>query len=157
MFGYFPLWFGTYCTLPDRKNKNLVVIANRFNLDIYTPEQADSLVSSIAIGLSNVRQMAMDNTLVENVTCKFGQKLHHNSKKWYTWSFSQQVLYDAYDLVIMADDKTRNQILVISHTSTQTPLFRTSIIGKWHTIDSNNVSLSINDIVCSTQVQHYSS
>lgn len=36
MFGYFPLWFCTYHTLPDRRNKNLAVIANRFNLVIDT-------------------------------------------------------------------------------------------------------------------------
>ena len=55
----------------------------------------------------------------------------------------------------MADDKTRNQMFVISHTGTQTPLFRKSIIGKWHTVGCYNATLSINDIVCSTQVQQY--
>ena len=57
IFGYFPLWLCTYPTLPDKKNKNLVVIANKFNLDINTPQQAEILVTSIAMGLSNIRQM----------------------------------------------------------------------------------------------------
>ena len=100
----------------------MVVIANRFNLDINTPQQAESLVTSIAIGLSNVRQMPMDNTLVEHITCKFGRYLHKNGETWYTWSYPKQVLYDAYDPVFMADVKTRNQIVVISRTGTQTPL-----------------------------------
>ena len=133
----------------------MVIIANRFNLDINTPQQAESLVSSIAIGLSNVRQMPMDNTLVEHITCKFGQYLRKNSKTWSTWNYPEQPLYDTYDPVWMADIKTRNQIVVISCTGTQTPLFRTSIIGDWFSVDSDKVSLSMNNIVCSTQVQHY--
>ena len=56
----------------------------------------------------------------------------------------------------MADDKIRNQIVVISHTGTKTPLFCKFIINKWHTIDDcYNAKLSIKDIVCSTQVQQY--
>ena len=84
LFGYFPLWFQTYRTLPDKKNKNLIVIANRFNLDIDTQEQADGLVSSISIGLSNAQKMPMDNTCVEHETYKYGRFLHQNSEKWYT-------------------------------------------------------------------------
>ena len=72
LFGYFPLWFRTYQTLPDKKNNNLIVIANRFNLTIDTPKQDEGLVSSISIGLSNVCKMPMDNTWVEHKTCKYG-------------------------------------------------------------------------------------
>ena len=133
----------------------MIVIANRFNLDINTPQQAESLVTSIAMGLSNVQQMPMDDTLVEHIACKFGRYLRKNGKTWSTWNYPEQPLYDAYDPVLMADVNTRNQIVVISQTGTKTPLFRTSIIGEWYSVDSNNVSLSMNNIDCSTQVQHY--
>ena len=55
----------------------------------------------------------------------------------------------------MADIRTRIKIVVTSCTGTQTPLFRTSIIGDWFSGNSNKVSLSMHEIVCSTQVQHY--
>ena len=150
MFGYFPLWLRMYRTLPDRKNKNLVVIANKFNLDINTLQQAESLVTSIAMGLSNVRQMPMDNTLVEHITWKFGQYLRKNSETWCTWNYPGQPLCDAYNPVLMADIRTRSKIVVTSCTGTQTPLYQTSIIGEWFSGDSNKVPLSMHDIVCST-------
>ena len=34
-------------------------------------------------------------------------------------------------------------------------MFGTSIIGGWYSVDSDNFSLPMNDIVSSTQVQHY--
>ena len=80
-------------------------------------------MSSITISLSNVGQITKDNTWVEQETCKFGRYLRQNSKKWYTWCFLQYLFYDAYDPVLMADDKTINQIVVILFTGTQTPLF----------------------------------
>ena len=116
LFGYFPLWIWTYSTLPDKKNKNLIVIANRFNLDIDTQEQADGLVSSISIGLLNARKMPMDNTCIEHEPCKYGRFLRQNSEKWYTWCFQKQIMYDAYDPSLMLDKQTRNQIVVISQT-----------------------------------------
>ena len=103
LFGYYPLWFRTYRTLPIKTNKNLMVIANKFNLEIDTQEQADSLLSSISIGLSNAREMPMDNTCIEHETCKYGRYLRQNSEKWYTWCFPQQVMYDAYDPSSMLD------------------------------------------------------
>ena len=123
LFGYFPLWFRTNRTLPDKKNKNLIVIANKFNLDIDTQEQADGLVSSIAIGLSNVRHIPMDNTCVEHEICKYGRFLRGSSESWYTWCFPQQVMYDAYDPLLMVDKQTRNQIVVISQTGTKNVCF----------------------------------
>ena len=79
LFGYFPLWFCTYRSLPDKKKTNLIVIANRFNLNIGTPAQADGLVSSISIGLLNVHKMPMANTWVEHKTCTYGRFLRQNS------------------------------------------------------------------------------
>ena len=156
LFGYFPLWFRTNRTLPDKKNKNLIVIANKFNLDIDTQEQADGLVSSIAIGLSNQRHIPMDNTCVEHEICKYGRFLRGSSESWYTWCFPQQVMYDAYDPLLMVDKQTRNQIVVISQTGTKKCLFRTSILGQWMYNENGCTStLTIDQIVCSSLVQDY--
>ena len=156
LFGYFPLWFRTYRTLPVKTNKNLIVIANRFNLDIDTQEQADGLLSSISIGLSNARKMPMDNTCVEHETCKYGRFLRQNSEKWYTWCFPKQVMYDAYDPLSMLDKQTRNQIVVISQTGRKKSLFRTSILGEWkYNDDGSTTTLTIEQIVCSSLVQKY--
>ena len=155
LFGFVPLWLRTYRTLPDRKNKNLVVIADKYNLDINTPQQAGSLITSISMGLSNIRQMPMDNTLVEHITCKFGRYLRKSSNSWCTWNLPRQPIYDAYDPVLMADLRTRNQIVVNSCTGTQTPLFRTCIIGEWLSGKGRTVPLTMEEIVCSTRVQQY--
>ena len=155
LFGYFPLWLRTYRTLPDRKNKNLGVIATKYNLDLDTPQQAESLITSISLGLSTIRQMPMDNTLVEHITCKFGRYLRKNSNSWCTWNLPRQPMYDAYDPVLMADLRTRNQIVVNSCTGTQTPLFRTCIIGEWLSGKGRTVPLTMEEIVRSTLVQQY--
>ena len=39
------------CALPGKLNKNVLIIAEKFNLDIYTLEQAETLLSSVAIVL----------------------------------------------------------------------------------------------------------
>ena len=97
-------------------NRDADLIDNHFNLNIDTPDQVDGFVSSISICLSNVRKMPMDNTCVEHKTCKYGRFLRQNSKKWYTWCFPKQVMYNAYDLLLMSDKQTQNQIVVISQT-----------------------------------------
>ena len=151
-----PLWFRTYQTLPDKKNKNLIVIVNRFNLNIDTPEQADGLVCSISIVLSNVRKILTDNTCVEHETCKYWRFLRQNSEKWYTWCFPKQVMYNAYDPLLMLDKQTRNQVVVILQTGRKQSLFRTSIIGEWHLNDDGyTTTLSIEQLVCSTLLQEY--
>ena len=155
LFGYFPLWLCTYCTLPDKKNKNLGVIATKFNLDLDTPQQAESLITSISLGVSTIRHMPMDNTLVEHIRCTFGRYLHKNSNSWCTWNLPRQPIYDAYDPILMADLRTRNQIVVNLCTGTQIPLFRTCIIGKWLSGKGRTVPLTMEEIVCSTRVQQY--
>ena len=65
-------------------------------------------------------------------------------------------MYDVYDPLLMLDKQTRNQIVVISQTGRKQSLFRTSIIGNWHTIDDGyTTTLSIKQIVCSTLLQEY--
>ena len=156
LFGYYPLWFRTYRTLPVKSNKILMVIANKFNVEIDTQEKADGLLSSISIGLSNSRKMPMDNTCVEHEICKYGRYLRQNSEQWLTWCFPKQFMYDAYDRSSMLDTQTRNQIVVISQTGGNKSLLRTSILGEWkYNDDGSTTTLTIEQIVCSTLVQDY--
>ena len=69
----FPVWVRTYCALPGKLDKNVLIIAEEFYLDTVAPEQAETLLSSVAIGLSYQRKVPMDNVCTEHEVCKFGR------------------------------------------------------------------------------------
>ena len=81
-------------------------IADTFNLDIDTPEAAETLLSSVAIGLSYERQVLMDKARIEHEICKFGRCLRKAGESWVTWCLPNQFLYDAYDIDVMNNKLT---------------------------------------------------
>ena len=65
-------------------------------------------------------------------------------------------MYDAYDLLLMVDKQTQNQIVVISQTGTRKSLFCTSVLGQWMYNENGCTStLTIDQIVCLSLVQDY--
>ena len=56
LFGFSPVWVRTYRALPGNKDKNVKTIADTFNLDIDTPEAAESFsLVLLLVYLMNVK------------------------------------------------------------------------------------------------------
>ena len=107
-------------------------------MDIDTPEAAETLLSSVAIGLSYERQAPMDNARTEHEICKFGRYLQTSGDKWVTWCLPNQLLYDAYDNDLMNNPLPKNNIVVVHSNEEETPLFCPLIFGSWHDDDDDD-------------------
>ena len=155
LFGFFPVWVRTYRALPGNKDKNVKTIADTFNLDIDTPEAAETLLSSVAIGLSYERQVPIDRACLEHEICKFGRHLRKAGETWRTWCLPNQFLYDAYDIDVMNNKLTQNNIVVIHSNGEKIPLSRTSIFGSWLDAAKDYKSITLANMAFTTLLQKY--
>ena len=124
-------------------------------MDIDTPEAAETLLSSVAIGLSYERQVLIDRACIEHEICKFGRYLHKTGENWVTWCLPNQFLYDAYDIDVMNNKLTQNNIVVIHSNGEKIPLSRPSIFGSWLNEAKEYKSITLANMAFTTLLQKY--
>ena len=122
-------------------------------MDIDTPEAAETLLSSVAIGLSYERQVLIDRACIEHEICKFGRYLHKTGENWVTWCLPNQFLYDAYDIDVMNNKLTQNNIVVIHSNGEKIPLSRPSIFGSWLNEAKEYKSITLANMAFTTLLQ----
>ena len=125
-------------------------------MDIDTPEAAETLLSSGAIGLSYERQVSMDKACIEHEICKFGRCLRKTGESWVTWCLPNQFLYDAYNNDVMNNPLTKKQYCCHSlQWGEDSTIPLSSIFGSWLDDDDDYKSITLDNMAFKTLLQKY--
>ena len=146
---------GHYRALPGNKDKNVKTVADTFNLDIDTPEAAETVLFSVAIGLFYERQVLINRACIEHEICKFGRYLRKAGGNWVTLCLPTQFLYDAYDIDVMNNKLTQNNIVFIHSNGEKIPLSHPSIFGSWFDEAKDYKSITLANMAFTPLLQKY--